>query len=147
MTAEPSATSRVGMTTWSAQNPFGEPTAFALVHPVGAPDDGELAAAIATLGLKRLDAGGDILPVGTDVLFASLRARKVELCTPQGVWQEHPVTDEWTGMAVGRRYIVLVVGVAPLAEDADAAAIAAYLADREHVHTGLVKIRVRFEAS
>ena len=93
------------MTVWSAPNPFGEPTAFALVHPVGGNDDGTLGRAIDGLGLKRLDDDGDILPIGTDTLYASLKARNVELCAADGVWMSHPVTDEWTGNAIGRRYI------------------------------------------
>lgn len=133
------------MTAWSAPNPFGEPTAFVLIHPIGAPDDGTLGAAIGSLGLKRLDGDGDILPIGTDHLYASLKAMRVELCRPDGVWMSHPVTDEWTGNAIGRRYIVLVVGTEPLPDDADADAISAYLANRESVYTALVKIRVRFE--
>lgn len=145
ITADPSRT--IGLTTWSAPNPFGEPTAFVLVHPVDGEDDGTLAAASESLGLKRLDADGDILPIGTDTLYASLRALQVELCTPRGVWLIQPVTDDWTGHAIGRRYIVLAVGTAPLAGDADARAISAYLADRETVHTALVKIKVRFEQS
>lgn len=137
----------VGAATWSAPNPFGEPTAYVLVHPIGRPDDGTLGAAITRFGLKRLDADGDILPIGTDTLYASLRAMSVELCTAEGVWLSHPVTDEWTGNAVGRRYVVLAIGTTPLAEDADAHAISAYLADHASVHTALVKIRVRFDQS
>lgn len=133
------------MTVWSAPNPFGEPTAFALVHPVGAADDGTLAEVITGLGLKRLDADGDILPIGTDHLYASLRALRVELCTPEGIWLGHPVTDEWTGCAIGRRYIVLAVGTEPLVDDAGPDEISAYLARRESVYSALVKIRVRFE--
>lgn len=137
----------IGLTAWSAPNPFGEPTAFLLVHPVATADDGTLADAVARLGMKRLDAEGDILPIGTDTLYASLRAMRVELCTPESVWLTRPVTDDWTGNAIGRRYIVLVIGVTPLAEDATAEAISAYLADLENVYTALVKIRVRIEQS
>lgn len=147
MTAPTTETTDIGLTAWSAPNPFGEPTAFVLVHPLRTVDDGTLADAIARLGLKRLDAEGDILPIGTDTLYASLRALQVELCTSAGVWLAHPVTDEWTGHAIGRRYIVLVVGTAPLGDDADAAAISTYLAEHERVFTGLVKIRVRVEQS
>ncbi|MEV4510686.1 hypothetical protein AB0K00_17160 [Dactylosporangium sp. NPDC049525] len=135
----------IGMTAWSALNPFGEPTAFVLVHPISAHDDGTFADTIAALGLRRLDVDGEILPIGTDVLYASLRAMRVELCTPAGVWLSHDVTDDWTANAVGRRYIVLAIGTAPLAADADAGAVAAYLADRASVHTALVRIRVRFD--
>lgn len=137
----------IGLTAWSAPNPFGEPTAFVLVHPITGPDDGTLADTIARLGLKRLDADGDILPIGSDTLYASLRAMQVELCTSEGVWLSHPVTDDWTGNAIGRRYVVLVIGTAPLADDADAAAISGHLSDREQVFTALVKIRVRLENS
>lgn len=135
----------VGLTAWSAPNPFGEPTAFLLVHPLSAPDDGTLVEAVTGMGLKRLDADGDILPLGTEVLYASLRAMRVELCTAAGVWLDQPVTDDWTANAIGRRYIVLVVGTRPLADDADADAISAYLADRASIFTALVKIRVRVE--
>jgi hypothetical protein len=141
----PVAAAEIGMTTWSAPNPFGEPTAFVLVHPIAAPDDGTLAEAIAHLGLKRLDASGDILPIGTDTLYAALRALRVELCDGDGVWLSRPVTDDWTGCAIGRRYIVLAIGGAPLSDEADARAISAYLADRTAVHAALVKIRVRFD--
>jgi hypothetical protein len=136
-----------GMTAWSALNPFGEPTAFILVHPTSAYDDGTFSETIAALGLKRLDAGAEMLPIGTDVLYASLRAMQVELCTSAGVWLSHHVSDDWTANAVGRRYIVLAVGTAPLAADADADAVAAYLADRASVHTALVRIRVRLDKS
>jgi hypothetical protein len=135
----------LGMTTWSAPNPFGEPTAFVLVHPIATPDDGTLARASTDLGLRRLDASGDILPVGTDRLYASLGARRVELCTPRGVWLDRRVSDDWTGHAIGRRYVVLAIGTAPLPGDADARAISGYLADRESVHAALVQIRVRFD--
>lgn len=139
------ASQTVGVTTWSAPNPFGEPTAFVLVHPIDASDDGSLSRTIDDLGLKRLDADGDILPIGTDTLYASLRAMRVELCTPDGVWMSRPVTDDWTGKAVGRRYVVLAIGTQPLADEADATAIAEYLSDRGNVYAALVKIRVRFE--
>lgn len=137
----------IGLTAWSALNPFGEPTAFLLVHPVAGADDGTLADAVARLGMKRLDAEGDILPIGTDTLYASLRAMSVELCTADGVWLSRPVTDDWTGNAIGRRYIVLVIGVTPLAEDAGSEQISAYLGQLENVFTALVKIRVRIEQS
>lgn len=137
----------VATTAWSAPNPFGEPTAFLLVHPTNGPDDGALAGAVARLGLKRLDADGDILPIGTGELYASLRALRVELWAPEGIWLSHPVTDEWMGRAVARRYVVLAVGAEPLPEGADADAIAAYLADRRSVHAGLVRIRVRLDPS
>lgn len=133
------------MTTWSSPNPFGEATAYVLVHPLTRADDGTLAEAVTGMGLKRLDADGDILPIGTEILYASLRALRVELCTPAGVWLDQPVTDDWTANAVGRRYVVLVVGTQPLADDADGEALSAYLADREHIYTALVKIRVRVE--
>ncbi|GAA2373071.1 hypothetical protein [Dactylosporangium salmoneum] len=135
----------VGVTAWSAPNPFGEPTAFVMVHPSTAPDDGTFADAVEHLGLRRLDAGRDILPIGTDTLYASLKAMRVELCTPDRVWLSHQVTDEWTKNAIGRRYIVLVIGTAPLSGGADADAISAYLADRTSVYAALVKIRVRFD--
>ncbi|GIF62518.1 hypothetical protein Ais01nite_05530 [Asanoa ishikariensis] len=141
------ATIQIGLTAWSAPNPFGEPTAFVLVHPISGDDDGTFAGAVANLGMRRLDADGDILPIGTDTLYASLRAMRVELCGPDGVWLSHPVIDDWTANAIGRRYIVLAIGTAPLAGDADAAAISAYLADRANVHAALVKIRVRFDRS
>lgn len=148
MTETASATEpglEVGLTTWSSPNPFGEPTAYVLVHPLTSPDDGSLAEAVGGMGLKRLDADGDILPIGSEILSASLRARRVELCTPAGVWLDQPVTDDWTANAIGRRYVVLVVGTEPLSEDADAEALSAYLADREHAYAALVKIRVRVE--
>lgn len=135
----------IGVAAWSAPNPFGEPTAYLLVHPVDAAADETLTAAITALGLKRLDADGDILPIGTDTLYASLRGLRVELCTDDEIWLSRPVTDGWTGNAIGRRYIVLATGTRPLPDDADAEAIAAYLADRENVYAGLVKIRVRIE--
>lgn len=141
------ATIDAGLTTWSAPNPFGEDTAFVLVHPISAPDDGTLREMATSLGMKRLDADGDILPIGTDTLYASLRAMRVELCTSEGVWLSHPVTDDWTGHAIGRRYIVLAIGTEPLSDDADGAAISTYLGNREQVYTALVKIRVRFETS
>ncbi|GAA1856909.1 hypothetical protein ACFQZV_02980 [Microbacterium koreense] len=135
----------VGLTTWSAPNPFGEPTAYVLVHPLTRSDDGPLLEAITGMGLKRLDTDGDILPIGTDVLFASLRALRVELSTPSGVWLSQPVTDDWTANAIGRRYVVLVVGTEPLRDDADAEALTSYLADRTSIFAALVKIRVRVE--
>lgn len=146
-TTPPAATAglEVGLTTWSAPNPFDEPTAFVLVHPLTEVDDGTLAEAVSGMGLKRLDADGDILPIGTDVLYASLKALRVELCTPRGVWLDQPVTDDWTANAIGRRYVVLVVGTQPLVDDAEAEAISTYLAGREHIWTALVKIRVRVE--
>ncbi|MET0735762.1 MAG: hypothetical protein ABWY55_08985 [Microbacterium sp.] len=143
LTTEPGL--EVGLTTWSSPNPFGEPTAYVLVHPLTEPDDGSLAEANARLGLKRLDADGDILPIGSEILYASLKALRVELCTPSGVWLDQPVTDDWTANAIGRRYVVLVVGTKPLADDADAAALSTYLSDRESIHAALVKIRVRVE--
>lgn len=116
-----------------------------MAHPLdGAPED-VLAEAITHLDLKRIDRDGDILPIGSDTLYASLRARQVELCTPEGVWLRGPVTDDWTGHAVGRRYIVLAVGTRPLSADADAEAISAYLGHRDSVYAALVKIRVRVE--
>lgn len=141
----PPSDSRIGLTAWTAPNPFGEPAAYLLVHPlVGAPGT-VLSEAVDELGLKRIDESGDILPIGTDTLYASLRGMQVELCTADGVWLSLPVTDDWTGNAIGRRYIVLALGTTPLASDADAEAISAYLADPESVYAGLVKIRMRIE--
>ncbi|WP_424465854.1 hypothetical protein [Pseudoclavibacter helvolus] len=143
----------LALTTWSAPNPFGEPTAFALVHPVAGSEpsqegaEGRVAEIVSGLGMKRLDASGDILPIGTDVLYASLRALKVELCTPSGVWLDQAVSDEWTGHAVGRRYVVLAVGARPLSDDAGAREISEYLAETNGIHAALVKIRVRFQQS
>ncbi|WP_040796991.1 hypothetical protein [Nocardia higoensis] len=139
------STRDIGVTAWSAPNPFGEPTAYLLVHPVHGTADDALLETITTLGLERSDIDGDILPIGTDTLYASLRALRVELCRNDQVWLSRPVTDGWTAHAIGRRYIVLAAGTEPLAEDADAGAIAAYLADRENVYAALVKIRVRRE--
>lgn len=116
-----------------------------LVHPLTRHDDGSLAEAITGMGLKRLDADGDILPIGTEILYAALRAMRVELCTPSGVWLDQPVTDEWTANALGRRYIVLVVGTDPLSDEADSEALTTYLSHREHIYAALVKIRVRVE--
>ena len=137
------APTQVGVTVWSAPNPFGEPTAFALVHPEPDVVIGGLEELAGGLGLKRLDAEGDIPWIGTDVLYASLRAMQVELCHGSDVWVSGPVSDDWTGNAVGRRYVVLTIGLDPLPDPADAAEIADYLTRRDRIWTGLVKIRVR----
>lgn len=92
---------------------------------------------------KRLDAEGDILPVGTDTLQAALRALQVEFWAGEDLWARHPVGDEWTGAAIARRYVVLVIGTTVLTEDPDGTAISNYLAQRDQVFTGLVKIRLK----
>lgn len=133
----------LSLTVWSAPNPFGEPSAFALVHPTEASADTAVESIGEQLGLKRLDAAGDIPWVGTDTMYASLRAMRVELCAGSDVWIDSEVTDSWTGNAVARRYVVLAVGKDPLPEEVDAEAIAEYLTHQDRVYTGLVKIRLR----
>lgn len=87
------------------------------------------------------------MPLTPDRMFASLRARKVELCVNGDVWIEHPVTDDWTGNAYGRRYVVLIMGTGLLEDDADSESISAYLKQRDSVYASLLKIRLRVEAT
>jgi hypothetical protein len=132
----------IGAAGWVAPNPFGEPTAYILVHPIDGVGGDELGTTAQGLGFKRLDAEGDIMWVGTDTLLAALRAMQVEFWSGDSIWVRHAVTDDWTGAAIARRYVVLVIGTAPLTADPDGSAIAAYLSNRESVHAGLVKIRL-----
>lgn len=143
MTDVPISSVGVGSALWVAPNPFGEPTAYLLVHPRSDAAAPPLGAVAGTLGLKRIDEPGDILPVGTDVMVAALRGLHVDLWAGDRRWLELPVGDSWTAAAVGRRYIVLVIGSEPQDEVADADQIAAYLGEPGRVRTGLVKIRLK----
>lgn len=80
--------------------------------------------------------------VGTDDLVASLRGDRVTLWRGAEPWWAHHVSDEWTGAAIGRRYVVLVVGSDAITRT-DPVELSAYLTRRERVHAGLVKIRLR----
>lgn len=132
-----------GIVTWIANNPFGEPSAYLLVHPKEEIDaDGFLSMA-EHMGFKRLDGEGDITWVGTETLLAALRARQVEFWAGERLWMRHPVTDDWTGAAIARRYVVLAIGTTALPDDPDDEDIAAYLAERTSVYPGLVKIRLK----
>lgn len=89
---------QVGLTAWSAPNPFGEPTAYLLAHPLdGAPED-VLAEAITHLDLKRIDRDGDILPIGSDT-----PAEEADrLATPEGVVSAAPRHDH--AVSTGGRF-------------------------------------------
>ena len=134
-----------GLTLWTAPNPFAEPTSYALVHPYTAEAGEGLSQTAVELGLRRLDEDRDILPLGTDTMYVSLRAQQVEFCLSSEVWLRHPVPDEWTGNAVGRRYVVFVLGTEPLEDDSDAETISAYLKQRDSTYSALVKIRLRVD--
>lgn len=134
-----------GLTMWTAPNPFAEPTSYALVHPYTAEAGTGLARTAAELGLRRVDEARDILPLGTDIMYVSLRAQQVEFCIADEVWVRHPVPDDWTGNAVGRRYVVFVLGTEPLPDDSDADTIAAYLKQHGSIYSALVKIRLRVD--
>ena len=134
-----------GLTMWTAPNPFDEPTSYALVHPYSPEAGTGLRTTAAELGLRRLDEARDILPLGTDTMYVSLRAQQVEFCIADEVWVRHPVPDDWTGNAVGRRYVVFVLGTEPLRDDADAETISSYLKQRESIYSALVKIRLRVD--
>jgi hypothetical protein len=131
--------------TWTAPNPFDESAAYLLLHPVSAtsaPGDGVRQVADG-LGLRRLDREAEMMWVGTDVLAASLRGERVDLWNgARSSWWSQWVTDEWTGAAIARRYIVLAMGITPLL-DKDAKAVSAYLRHSDRVYAGLVKIRLR----
>lgn len=136
------ALEEVSAVTWIAPNPFGEPTAYLLVHPVGLAGVDGLLEAVQGFGLRRLDTGAEMMWVGPDTLVAALRGDRAGLWRGPDLWWSQPVTDEWTGTAIARRYIVLVVGDEPLVDD-DAAGLSTYLGRTEHVHAGLIKIRLK----
>ena len=133
----------IGAAAWIAQNPFDEPTAYFLVHPLDDVASEELGTTAQRLGFKRLDADGDIMWVGTDTLLVALRAMQAEFWAGESIWIRHSVTDDWTGVAIARRYVVLVIGTAPLTADPDGQAISEYLLDRQSIHAGLVKVRLK----
>ena len=133
----------IGTAAWIAPNPFEEPTAYIMVYPTGDAGTEELTTTAQSLGLRRLDTEGDIMWVGTDTLVAALRAMQVEFWAGDTVWLRHAVTDDLTGAAIARRYVVLVIGTTPLRAEPDGEMIAAYLSDRHRVHAGLVKIRLK----
>lgn len=134
-----------GLTMWTAPNPFDEPTSYALIHPYTSDAGTGLAQTAAELGLRRLDEDRDILPLGTNIMYVSLRAQQVEFCIGDEIWARHPVTDDWTGNAIGRRYVVFVLGTEPLMDDQDAETISAYLKQHASIYTALVKIRLRVD--
>lgn len=136
-------TAAIGLASWISTNPFGEPTAYLLAYPQNDDAVAVLAADAERFTFKRLDAEGDILWVGTDTLQAALRAMQVEFWSGDDVWARHPVGDEWTGAAIARRYVVLVIGTAVTDANSDGIAIADYLSQRDQVFTGLVKIRLK----
>jgi hypothetical protein len=133
----------IGIVAWIAPNPFGEPAAYLMVYPTEDAGSEELACSAKSLGLRSLDTEGDIMWVGTDTLVAALRAMQIELWATDKIWLRHTVTDDLMSAVIARRYIVLVVGTAPLDAEPDAEAIVAYLSDRQRVFAGLVRIRLK----
>lgn len=129
--------------TWSSPNPFGEDTAYLLLTPGEAEVGVELAELANYLGLKPMGFGGDIPWVGTDYLCVALRGVFADLWAGDHSWLKIPVTDSWTGHAIGRRYIVMVVGTGATGDDMSAEEISTYLRSSEGVSAGLVKIRLR----
>ena len=143
MASTDAPTADLGAATWVAPNPFGEPTGYVLVHPLDETGIDTLVETAERLGLKRLDAEGDIMWVGTDTLLAALRARQFEFWAGDDLWMRHPVPDTWTGVAIARRYVVLVIGTAPLAPDPEGVVISEFLSRRDGAYTGLVKVRLK----
>ncbi len=129
--------------TWSSPNPFGEETAYLLLTPSKAQAGSELSELADYLGLKPLGFGGDMPWVGTDYLCVALRGSFADLWAGEGSWLKVPVSDAWTGNAIGRRYIVLVLGSEVTGEELAPEEISSYLRSNQDVFAGLVKIRLR----
>lgn len=128
---------------WNATNPFGESTAYMLLTPGSTEVAAEMKTFADGLGLKALGSSTDIPWVGTDYLCVALRGVVADLWAGEESWLKVPVSDSWTGNAIGRRYIVLAVGTAVTGPEMDAEQISAYLRDDAEVLAGLVKIRLR----
>ena len=129
--------------TWSSPNPFGEETAYLLLTPSQKGVAGELTQLAEYLGLKPMGFGGDMPWVGTDYLCVALRGAIADLWAGDHSWLKVPVSDTWTGNAIARRYIVLVLGTQVTASSMTPEQISAYLRSDQEVFAGLVKIRLR----
>jgi len=134
------ASVRVGVVDWLASNPFGEPTAFLLLHPL-VPGSSALAVLAGELGLSSIDNRQDMPRVGTDTLVGRLSDSGAELRRQEDVWIRQAVDDRWLTAARDRGYIVLTVCTHMLESDAGASrSMVEYLSHRKHVHAALVNV-------
>ena len=150
--------------TWGATNPCGEAAAYRLVI-FSESTRLDLREQASNLGLKALDAGGEMTIIGTDALSISLQGPQVAAHCEGRTWFTHPVADTWTAAAIARRYIVLVMGdqpwpprerdsegtssvlsdndSAPGARTTGARDVSSYLRDHDNLFTGLVRVQLR----
>ncbi|WP_315584565.1 hypothetical protein [Actinomyces viscosus] len=144
---------------WVATNPFGEAAAYLLVI-FSESTRLDLREQASNLGLKALDAGGEMTIIGTDALSISLQGPQVAAHREGRIWFTHPVADTWTAAAIARRYIVLVMGDQPWpprgrdssalsdndpvsGERTSARDVSSYLRDHDNLFTGLVRVQLR----
>lgn len=140
---------KTGCALWVARNPYGEESAYLMLYPDGPPEgvaeNQEIGGLAHSLGLMPLAEPSEIPFVATDTLCVALQGALATLWAGDRQWLTLPVTDEWTGRAIARRYIVLVIGTRIHHGNMDSQQIATYLSHREAIHLGLVRIRLRVE--
>lgn len=138
--------SSFGATAWTSANPFGEPTSYLLVHPLGGSETSgskSLKTIIDNTELTELSAGREIPFIDPGKMAVSLHGLRATLWNGTDEWITFPASDSWTGDAIGRRYIVLVVGTKPTSAELDAQQLSEYLQQPEGLFTALVRIRLR----
>lgn len=145
------AEENLAATLWVAPNPYGQETAYLLLYPDSPSrpghDNSQVSALADSFGLEPMAESREIAFVPTDTLCVALQGAVATLWAGDRKWLTFPATDEWTGRAIARRYIVLVMGSAPHIGEIGAEQIARYLSNAAAIRLGLVRIRLRIEES
>lgn len=148
-TSVPVPGDKTGCALWVARNPYGEESSYLMLYPdtAGGPlkVNAEISGLAQSLGLMPLTEPSEIPFVNGDTLRVALQGALATLWAGNRQWLTIPVTDQWTGYAIARRYVVLVIGTRAFDGSMDSEQIANYLAHREDIHLGLVRIRLRVE--
>ena len=130
--------SEIGITAWTAPNPFGETCAYLLLHPRDDLTAERLPEIAAGLGMLPASRSSDIPRIGTDHLFLLLAKSRFQVRSADTVLVEHVVSDDWLAAARERRYAVLAIGLDRMVDEESRSGVADYLAHRDRLLAGLV---------
>lgn len=136
---KPGATgAEIGITAWTAPNPFGEVSPYLLLHPRDDTSVRRLPEIAADVGMLPASRSSDIPRIGTDHLYLVLSPHRFALRSQEAVLIEHIVSDDWLAAARERRYVVLAIGIDPIQDEESRGEVMDYLAHRERIFAGLV---------
>lgn len=130
----------IGLTAWLAPNPFGETSAFLLLHPRDDATAAQLTTLALEMGLAHLDGPSDIPRIGTDTLSIVLSDTSFQVRTADTVLVEHIVSADWLDAARQRSYIVLAMGSERMADEESSESVRAYLSRHDAVSAGIVQL-------